>query len=58
MVTQEGLFFPRSVLQKVLNATPHFKSMLDTEMVAGLVGVICRVWVDVIVIKERTPGRC
>lgn len=46
MVTQEGLYSRRRVPWKVLNATPHFQSTMDGDVLRGLVGVICKVWVD------------
>lgn len=55
MVTQEGLFSPWQVLQGMLYATPHFKTTMGIEMLAGLMGFICKVWADDIVIKGCTP---
>lgn len=57
MATQEGLFSPRRASQRVLNTIPHFQSMVNTEVHAGLAGVICKVWVDNIVNWPKTSAR-
>lgn len=38
----------------MLNATLHSQTMADTELLAGLVGVICKVRLEGIVVKRRT----
>lgn len=57
MATQKGLFSPRRFLQGVLNTTPQFQSVMNTEVHAGLAGVICKVWVDDTVIWPKTSER-
>lgn len=40
MVRQEGLFSPPHAPQRLLNATLHFQSIKDTEVLTGVAEVI------------------
>lgn len=55
LTNQERLSSPRLFPQRVLNVTPHLPFMMDTEVLVRLVGIICKVLMDGIVIKVRTP---
>lgn len=43
IVTLEGLFSPRGVPEEVLNVSPYSQSKMSSEVLAGLVEVICEV---------------
>ena len=55
MVTQGGLYTPTWVPQGVQNATGHFQATMEHEVLDGMIGEECLVWVDDIVIRGRTP---
>ena len=55
MVTQGGLYTPTRVPQGVQNATGHFQATMEHEVLDGIIGEECLVWVDDIVIRGRTP---
>lgn len=57
MVTREGLFPARGVPEEVLNTTPHFQSVMDTEVLAKSLGVILRVCVNETIAWPRISTR-
>lgn len=55
MVANKSLYSPRRVPHGGLNITPHSQWTMGQKVLAGLAGVICKVWVDAIVIRGCTP---
>ena len=53
MVTPEGLFIPRRVPPRVLNATGYFQASMG-DVLDWYIDKICLVWVDDIVIWRDT----